>query len=99
MGHTRVVAALLGANASIELQAHDGTTALMMAAREGHEAVVKLLLDAGAYVDATDGRQPRPIVWAQALGHTEVVELLLAAGAAMVTAEEEALQGPAGLGN
>lgn len=148
MGHTRVVAALLGANASIELQAaigsdmeptrdpmhmccvamakacrahlnttcgstqtlthshqpahlgaqaHDGSTALLMAAREGHEEVVKLLLDAGAYVDATDGRQARPIAWAQVLGHTEVVELFLAAGAKAVTPEEEeAFKSPTG---
>ena len=137
MGHTRVVAALLGANASIEaqadarsdadtdaysyvlsrlpsrpdtnesdythtnqhtlVQAHDGSTALLMAAREGHEEVVKLLLDAGAYVDATDGRQARPIAWAQAVGHTEIVELFLAAGAEAVTPEEEeAFKGPTG---
>ena len=133
MGHTRVVAALLGANASIEeqadarsdayvlsrlpsrpdtslpesdyshtnqhtlVQAHDGSTALLMAAREGHEEVVKLLLDAGAYVDAADGRQARPIAWAQAVGHTEIVELFLAAGAEAVTPEEEeAFKGPTG---
>lgn len=83
--------------AHLGAQAHDGSTALLMAAREGHEEVVKLLLDAGAYVDATDGRQARPIAWAQVLGHTEVVELFLAAGADAVTPEEEeAFKSPTG---
>ena len=83
--------------AHLGAQAHDGTTALLMAAREGHEEGVKLLLDAGAYVDATDGRQARPIAWAQVLGHTEVVELFLAAGADAVTPEEEeAFKSPTG---
>ena len=89
MGHTRIVAALLAANASTELQAHDGSTALHVASREGHEAVVQQLVDAGAHVDAPDHAQTRPLQWASALGHSDVIELLLAAGATAITPDEE----------
>ena len=89
MGHTRVVAALLAANASTALRAHDGATALHAAAREGHEAVVAQLLAAGAEADALDGGGMRPLAWASAAGHNDVVDVLATAGAGPLTEEEE----------
>lgn len=89
MGHTRVVARLLNANASVDARASDGSTALHVAAREGHEGVVEQLLHFGAHVDEPDSEGARPLHWASAAPHEVVVQMLLEAGAAPLTEGDE----------
>lgn len=92
MGHARVVALLLAANASTEVRAHHGGTALHAAVINRHESVVRELIDAGADVDARDSDGLRPLIFARAMrdgAESELFRLLEAAGAQPVTAEEE----------
>ncbi len=44
---------LLKAGADVNIKAHNGLTALMIAARKGYYEIVKLLKDAGAVDEAT----------------------------------------------
>lgn len=72
---------LLTYNASIDMQSHEGLSAVMYAISKRHCAAVKLLLSKGAdinQVSATSGKSL--LVHAAVLGAMEIVELLLQQG-------------------
>ena len=49
-----IVKILIAANANLNLQNEDGTTALMFAVSSNHKEIVKLLIDAGADINLKD---------------------------------------------
>ena len=92
MGHTRVVQVLLAANASTEIRAHNGGTALHAAVVGGHEGVVRALLDAGADIDARDNEGLRPYIYAKGMpgaSRAAIIPMLEEGGAEPISAEEE----------
>jgi len=63
-GHGEVVRYLLTHGAAVDAPAPNGSTPLMMAAREGQEAVAKQLLGAGAQGGIVNDRGENAVVWA-----------------------------------
>ena len=55
VGHARIVKTLLRANAAVDTQKSDDSTALIAASYFGRCDIVELLLDAGAKLDLRDG--------------------------------------------
>jgi len=85
--HTRTVKALLDLGADVNARAHDGGTALMLAASCGDEEIVRLLLNKGADVSGhyvATGKTAADL--AAEKGHTAIIELLKAAGGADTSA-------------
>jgi serine/threonine-protein phosphatase 6 regulatory ankyrin repeat subunit B len=79
--HDQVVELLLKANADVNVQANNGTTALMLASDNGHDQVVELLLKANADVNVQANNGTTALMLASDNGHDQVVELLLGANA------------------
>ena len=77
---------LLEKGADATAARHDGTTALMCAARGGHEAVAQLLLQHGADVAAANNHGITALMWAARGGHEAVAQLLLQHGADVAAA-------------
>ena len=76
-GHAELVELLLSRNASINLRAARGGTALMFAVGHGHRPTVQLLLRAGASTEMKSfGASFTAFKWAEAQGHTDVARLL-----------------------
>lgn len=75
-GHEEIVRTLLDRGAEVNALAPNGSSPLMMAAREGHHALAQLLLARGAdphtrndyHEDATD--------WALRYGHVQIAQIL-----------------------
>lgn len=55
----------------------DGTTALMIACREGYHEIVNALLNTGAYINVQDRSGDTILIHAVKGGHRSVVESLL----------------------
>lgn len=81
--HTSVAIAksLLKAKMAVDTRGRDGSTALMLAARDGHSEMVRLLRDNGANVALRDNRNWSVLTYAAAEGHADIVASLLCAGA------------------
>ena len=63
-GHQEVTRLLIERGANVSARSPNGSTVLMMAAREGHEALAKLLLDSGADAAATNEAGEDAVAWA-----------------------------------
>lgn len=63
-GHAEIVAYLLARGADVNALSTNGSTPLMMAAREGKEAIAKTLLAAGAKPDIVNERGDDALRWA-----------------------------------
>ncbi|HMK36212.1 MAG TPA: ankyrin repeat domain-containing protein [Desulfomonilaceae bacterium] len=61
-------------------RAGEGTTALMLASKEGHERIVDFLLRSGADANGRNIHGWTPLMAAAANGHAEIVKLLLEHG-------------------
>ena len=93
---------LLEKGADATAARHDGTTALMCAARGGHEAVAQLLLQHGADVAAANNHGITALMWAARGGHEAMAQLLLQHGADVAAANNNgftALMSAAGGGH
>ena len=93
---------LLEKGADATAARHDGTTALMCAARGGHEAVAQLLLQHCADVAAANNHGITALMWAARGGHEAVAQLLLQHGADVAAANNNgftALMSAAGGGH
>ncbi|XP_077393477.1 uncharacterized protein ankrd50l [Festucalex cinctus] len=81
-GHTDVGRRLLSASTvNIDLNCHQGATALSIAAQQGHADVVAVLLQGGANPDHVDKYGRTPMKVAGRHGNTKVVRLLESFGA------------------
>ena len=80
-GLKEVVAALIEAEANINVEGNEGVTPLCVASHEGHLEVVKELLRGGAAVNQARKDGASPLHMASQEGHEEVVKELLKAGA------------------
>ena len=76
-GHLSTVTALLAHGAGLDLQRHNGATALHVAAQEGHQACVEVLLQGGADYSIPQRDGGRPIHRAALGNRTGVVRRLL----------------------
>jgi hypothetical protein len=72
---------LLTQGASLDAPSANGTTALMMAAREGRYETALLLIERGANVNARNENNVSALDFAQRNNDTRLVERLKAAGA------------------
>ncbi|MFC5852472.1 ankyrin repeat domain-containing protein [Streptomyces chlorus] len=99
-GATEIVACLLDAGASPDVESRDETdgTPLCAAAAWGHADVVRQLLAHGADpgLREDDGEGRSPLEWARNGHHTKTAELLLAAGAQSPDETTRAAATPAG---
>lgn len=81
-GHTRIVQALLAANANPNLACSTGETALMTAAAHGHHEVLAVLLaHSRNNINAADKQGKTALFWAAEQGQSYCVGQLLEAGA------------------
>lgn len=71
-GHAEVVDYLLRRGADINALSTNGSTPLMMAAREGHEAIARTLLAAGARRDIVNERGDDALRWAMRYNNLKV---------------------------
>ena len=71
---------LLAYKANVDALSRNGSTPLLVAAREGHVDIVGLLLSANAHPD-DGGERWTPLFIAAGEGHKNIVELLLQFGA------------------
>lgn len=77
------VAKAIERGADVNATAHDGRTALMVAAGAGDAALVRRLLEAGARVNAVNGRGGTALMYAAVHGDLPTVTALLDKGAAV----------------
>ena len=75
MGHTDIVAWLIGKGVSVDQRTAFGETALMTAANNGRTATVRLLLDSGADIDAVNVLRQSALWLAADRGCTQTVKL------------------------
>ncbi len=80
-GHDDIVRWLLVEGAGVNAQSPNGTTALMMATREGKYSTALLLIDRGADVNLRNNDGASALDWAKRNNDTALVERLQRAGA------------------
>lgn len=80
-GHDEVVKYLLGEGAKINATSPNGTSALMMATREGKFATAELLIARGADVNHRNGDGASALTWAERNDDKILIERLKRAGA------------------
>jgi ankyrin repeat protein len=80
-GHDDVVRYLLAEGAQIDAASANGTTALMMAAREGRASTLDLLIARGRRQPPQQERRERPGLGAAGRGEPAMVDRLRRAGA------------------
>jgi len=72
---------LIAAGADVDLVTEDGSTALMLAARQNHTEVAERLIAAGANFDLVNQNGYTALIYAAQSNSTEIARLLIAAGA------------------
>jgi hypothetical protein len=78
-GHEAVARLLMEQGADIEARAPNGSTVLMMAAREGHETLARLLLERGADPDAINEQGDNALTWALRHGNVRIAQAVASA--------------------
>lgn len=75
-GHERATRALIARGADINARSTNGSTPLMMAAREGREELAQLLVELGADTNAKNDRGEDAFVWAMRNGNPQIAKLV-----------------------
>lgn len=78
-GHGALAEMLLGSGADINARSTNGSTVVMMAAREGHAALAKRLLEAGANPALKNDYDEDAVVWAMRQGHYDIARTFTSA--------------------
>lgn len=73
-GHEAVARLLIERGADVNARAPNGSTVLMMAAREGHEGLARMLLEHGADPRAVNERGEDALAWAMRHGHLRIAQ-------------------------
>jgi ankyrin repeat protein len=81
-GKNSIVNLLLASGADVNLARKDGTTALMLAAKDGDLHFVRILLEKGANVNPQNEKGQTALSNAKDWKHEDVVAALLSGGAA-----------------
>ena len=68
-------------DSGVDVNSHEGRTALIVATQADQKAVVGLLLDRGADIEKADDRGLNPLITACVQGKEEMVRLLVDKGA------------------
>jgi ankyrin repeat protein len=71
-GHAGLIEDLLKAGADVNARSTNGSTVVMMAAREGHMALAKRLLEAGANPAITNDFEDDAVAWAMRHGNFDI---------------------------
>lgn len=74
--HPQIVGLLLARGGDVNARAPNGSTVLMMAAREGHADLARQLLEAGADVQAVNERGESALSWAMRHGNFGIARLV-----------------------
>ncbi len=78
-GHQEVVDLLLARGADVNARSTNGSTVLMMAAREGREALARQLVDAGADPKRANDAGETALVWAMRHRHFRIAQAVSSA--------------------
>ena len=89
-GHDAIVAYLLERGADVNALSTNGSTPLMMAAREGKEGIAKTLLGAGARRDIVNERGDDAMRWAMRYNNLAIARAIAGAPGFAVAAEQPA---------
>lgn len=78
-GHAELVDTLLSAGAAINARSTNGSTVVMMAAREGHAELAKRLLEAGANPALRNDYDEDAVAWAMRQGNYDIAKTFTSA--------------------
>lgn len=93
--HGELAQLLLERGAEINARAPNGSTVLMMAAREGHEKLARQLLDAGADSKLRNERGESALTWAMRQGNYRIAQMV----SSMTEFSQAALADPTSFGS
>jgi hypothetical protein len=75
-GHEDLAKMLLGQGANVNAQAPNGSTVLMMAAREGHEKLAQTLIEAGADTGIRNENGESALTWAMRHNNLKIAKMV-----------------------